>query len=181
MENFCEKVALKLDPKSPELIFPFSGVIHPDPLAMFDILRRYFYPAVLDPEAAFFMSRLLVKTPINFKIFTHPPRTAQFVSILHIATFPAPYAYARSRISIRSERNRTNKNRGRISLPIGYNIQAMMHAVNQINVPNSWFSEHNFAARSPAAKSMRGVILRANIRFNFCYNTGDFTLPHLTY
>src|SRR3989338_9877677 len=181
MENLCEKIALKLDPKSPGLIFPLSGIIHPDALAAFNISRRYFYAAVLDPEAAFFMSRLLVKTPINFKIFTPPPRTAQFVSILHIAAFPAPYAYTRSRISIRSERNRTNKHCGRISLPLGYNIQTMMHAVNQINVPCPWFPEHNFGTRSSATRGMRGAILRTNIRFNFCYNTGDFTLPHLTY
>src|SRR3989338_4476390 len=171
MENLCEKIALKLDPKSPGLIFPLSGIIHPDALAAFNISRRYFYAAVLDPEAAFFMSRLLVKTPINFKIFTHLSRT---LNSRHSNILKNVGMFFRNRYS-------TIKHCGRISLPLSYNIQTMMHAVNQINVPCPWIPEHNFGTRSSATRGLRGAILRTNIRFNFCYNTGDFTLPHLTY
>jgi hypothetical protein len=50
---------------------------------------------------------------------------------------------------------------------LGDDVQAFVHAVNEIDVGVSWRTEDHFSARCDPAPGMRGAIFNAQVRFGF--------------
>ncbi len=92
------------------------------------------------------------------------------------ADWPSPAAPVIHLSDSAEGREGPNQNATRFAFLIGYYIQALVHAVDEIDVGTARRPEQHIGARCAAARGVRGQVLEAKIRFGLDNGAGSLSM-----
>jgi len=144
--------------KAPRLPSPRPSIIHTDPWKRPDLASRHAYPTILKPQLVPARYVEPIQRPIDLQGTAEPSRSINQFTI---------------------DLNRPDQHGGGKAGSFRYYIQTVVHAVDQIDVGNSWRTEKNFCPGRSPLRRMAGFVSRADIGLDLDDLSGYRSLPVL--